>query len=54
MSSEDDKRCSLSLSKEFGITRKFFENLRMMLDTVRLTRGTPLTQYTINIKIGEK
>ena len=33
------------ISKEILITRKFFENLRTILDTVRLMRGTPLIKY---------
>ena len=32
-------------SKEIGITRKFFGNLRMVFGTVRLMRGTQLRQY---------
>ena len=31
--------------KEIVITRKFFGNLRTIVDTVRLMRGTPLVTY---------
>ena len=36
------------VSKEIGITRKFFGDLGMTLDTARLIRGTPLIDMIQN------
>ena len=39
------------VSKEIGITRKFFGNLRRTLDTVRLTRGASLGYFRVTFKL---
>ena len=39
--------------KEIEITRKFLGNLRMILDTIRQMRGTPLIEYKTT-KTGAK